>query len=80
MTINELVDAEKAATIVRRIYEDKGAVYNGKGYNDMPSAEKERYVQISQKLSKINSIRIKIINEMEERLMSIKDEQNEEVS
>ncbi len=71
MTIEELVAGEKAAATVRRIYEDKMVMYRGIDYNSMNDREKTEYTEMSQKLGQINAVRIRIINEMEARLLSI---------
>lgn len=67
MTMEELVAAEKAATTVRRSYEDKMILYRGIDYNNIPADD----LELSQKLSQVNAIRLGIIKEMEERLLSL---------
>ena len=71
MTLEELVAGEKAAETVRRIYEDKVVMYRGIDYDAMNDMEKGEYVEMSQKLSQINAVRLRIINEMEARLLDI---------
>lgn len=71
MTLEELVAGEKSATIVRRAYEDKMVMYRGVDYNDMRKSELEKYTALSQKLAQINAIRLRIIDEMEARLLDI---------
>lgn len=71
MTLEELVAGEKAATTVRRIYEDKVVMYRGIDYDAMNDMERVEYVEMSQKLSQINAVRLRIINEMETRLLDI---------
>lgn len=71
MTLEELVAGEKSATIVRRTYEDKMIMYRGVDYNDMRKNELEEYTSLSQKLAQINAIRLRIIDEMETRLLDI---------
>lgn len=71
MTLEELVAGEKAAATVRRIYEDKMVMYRGIDYNTMNDREREEYVEMSQKLGQINAVRLRIINEMEARLLDI---------
>ena len=71
MTLEELVAGEKAATIVRRAYEDKMVMYRGVDYNDMRDNERGEYLELSQKLAQVNAVRLKIINEMETRLLDI---------
>ena len=68
LTLEELVYAEKAATIVRRKYEDiANTTYQGRTISENDTAFKE-YRESSQKLSYFNSLRLKIIQEMENRL------------
>lgn len=65
MTLEELVAGEKAANAVRRAYEDKVMMLRGyDGQNDEMSV-------LSKKLSLVNATRLKIINEMEKRLLDI---------
>lgn len=71
MTLEELVAGEKAAATVRRIYEDKMVMYRGIDYDTMNDREREEYVEMSQKLGQINAVRLRIINEMEARLLDI---------
>ena len=71
MTLEELVAGEKAAAIVRRIYEDKMVMYRGIDYDSMSDKEMQEYIEMSQKLGQINSVRLRIINEMETRLLNI---------
>lgn len=72
MTLEELVAGEKAAATVRRIYEDKMVMYRGVDYESMSDKEMQEYIEMSQKLGQINSVRLRIINEMETRLLDIK--------
>ena len=71
MTLEELVAGEKAAATVRRIYEDKMVMYRGIDYDTMNNREREEYAEMSQKLGQINAVRLRIINEMEARLLDI---------
>jgi hypothetical protein len=71
MTLEELVAGEKAASTVRKIYEDKLMMYRGVDYDNMYDREKEEYTEMSQKLGKMSAIRLRIINEMEARLLDI---------
>lgn len=71
MTLEELVAGEKAAATVRRIYEDKMVMYRGIDYDTMNDREREEYAEMSQKLGQINAVRLRIINEMEARLLDI---------
>ena len=71
MTLEELVAGEKAAATVRRIYEDKMVMYRGIDYDTMNDREREEYAEMSQKLGQINAVRLRIIGEMETRLLDI---------
>lgn len=71
MTLEELVAGEKAAATVRRIYEDKMVMYRGIDYGSMNDRERAEYAEMSQKLGQINAVRLRIINEMETRLLGI---------
>lgn len=71
LDFEQLVAAEKAATTVRRTYEDKMIMFRGVDYNNMRGAEKEEYLELSQKLAQVNAIRLKIINEMEKKLLKL---------
>lgn len=71
LNFEQLVAAEKAASTVRRAYEDKMVMYRGVDYNDIHGSEKEEYLALSQKLTQINALRLKIINEMEEKLLNL---------
>ena len=71
MSLEELVAGEKAASTVRRAYEDKMIMYRGADYDMMQGKEREEYSELSQKLAQVNAIRLKIIGEMESRLLDI---------
>lgn len=71
MTLEELVAGEKAAATVRRIYEDKMVMYRGIDYDSMNDRERTEYAEMSQKLGQINAVRLRIINEMEARLLDV---------
>lgn len=71
MTFEELVAGEKAAATVRRIYEDKMVMYRGIDYDSMNDRERTEYAEMSQKLGQINAVRLRIITEMEARLLDI---------
>lgn len=72
MTPEELVAAEKCANVVRKNYEDKIIMYRGIDYDSgLTETEKKTYSELSQKLARVNAIRLKIISEMETRLLSI---------
>lgn len=67
----ELAAAEKAATIVRKNYEDKIMMYRGLDYETQGEKQQNEFSELSQKLSLINAVRIKILNEMENKLLDI---------
>ena len=85
MTMEELVAAEKATVIVRKKYENEKALGEpdklldptvvGFVLNTMESEEKrklfERHKELSTKLARINAIHLAILQEMEERLITI---------
>ena len=76
MTMEELVASEKAATIVRKSYEDRSAMfmkdsYYGGEITTMSEKEHKEYIEISQKLTAINAIRLNIMKEMEKRLLGL---------
>lgn len=71
MTIEELVAGEKAATVVRRYYEDRINMFRGIDIDSITETERTEVSEMSQKLAFINSIRLKIIKEMETRLTGI---------
>ena len=47
-------------------------MYRGIDYESMSDKEMQEYIEMSQKLGQINSVRLRIINEMETRLLDIK--------
>jgi hypothetical protein len=65
MTMEELVASERAATTVRKHYEDKAQIFQGNFDND------ERFLELNQKVTLLNGVRIKILNELERRLLNI---------
>ena len=75
LNFEELVAAEKAANAVRKNYEDKIVMYRGIDY-DVQMTEKQRneYTELSQKLSLVNGIRLKVLAEMERKLLDIYDD------
>ena len=71
LNFEELVAAERAASAVRKYYEDKVIMYRGIDYNTMTENEKKEATEFSQKLGQINAVRLKIIAEMERKLLTI---------
>ena len=73
MSFEELVAAEKAASIDRKHYEDQVMMYRGIDINNENLNENTRkeYSELSRKLSLVNSVRLKILNEMEKKLLNI---------
>ena len=70
MTIEELVAAEMAASVVRRTYEDKCMIYRGINLEE-GSEDFLKCQELNNKLTTFNGIRHSIITEMEKRLLSI---------
>ena len=71
LNFEELVAAEKAANAVRKNYEDKVMMYRGADYNSLTENEKKNMTESSQKLGQINAIRLRILNEMEKKLLNL---------
>lgn len=71
MTLEDLVAGEKAANAVRKVYEDKVAMSRGIDYDIQNEKQKAELAELSQKLSMVNAVRLKIITEMEKRLLDI---------
>ena len=73
MSFENLVASEKAAATVRKYYEDKCAVYRqyGMTFPEEGTREFEEFQELSAKLSLINAIRLRIIDEMERKLLTI---------
>jgi len=71
LNFEELVAAEKAANVVRKNYEDKVMMYRGADYNSLTENEKKNMTESSQKLGQINAIRLRILNEMEKKLLNL---------
>lgn len=69
MSIVDLVAAEQAATTVRRKYEDKSVAARS-GLSDTLLTHPEE-IELSRKLMQFNSLKMKIIQEMEERLLTL---------
>ena len=76
LNLEELVAAEKAANAVRKNYEDKIMMY--RGFNATSQAENEKkdkeLAEASQKLGIINAIRLKVLAEMERKLLDTCDD------
>lgn len=71
LNFEELVAAEKSANVVRKNYEDKMVMYRGIDYETYTEKERNEFSEFSQKLSLINSIRLRILDEMEKKLLNI---------
>jgi hypothetical protein len=69
MSIMDLVAAEQAATAVRKKYEDKSVAARS-GLSDTMLTHPEE-IELSRKLMQFNSLKMKIIQEMEERLLTL---------
>lgn len=69
MSIVDLVAAEQAATAVRKKYEDKSVAARS-GLSDTMLTHSEE-IELSRKLMQFNSLKMKIIQEMEERLLTL---------
>ena len=69
MSIVDLVAAEQAATAVRKKYEDKSVAARS-GLSDAMLTHSEE-IELSRKLMQFNSLKMKIIQEMEERLLTL---------
>ena len=76
LNFEELVAAEKAANAVRKNYEDKIMMY--RGFNATSQAENDKkdkeLAEASQKLGVINAIRLKVLAEMERKLLDTCDD------
>lgn len=70
-SFEELVAAEKSANAVRKGYEDKIMMYRGIDYNSLTEAEKKDMTESSKKLGQVNAVRLKILAEMEEKLLNL---------
>jgi hypothetical protein len=73
MNFMQLVAAEQAANAVRKNYEDKVAM-NRCNFNVPQTTQDEVYRELSQKLSMVNAVRIKLLAEMENKLLALKDD------
>ena len=76
LNLEELVAAEKAANAVRKNYEDKIMMYRGFNATSLEENEKKdkELAEASQKLSIINAIRLKVLAEMERKLLDTCDD------
>lgn len=71
LSFEELVAAEKAANAVRKNYEDKVAMSRGIDYGNQSEKQQKEYAELSQRLSFVNSVRLRILNEMEKKLLNL---------
>lgn len=71
LTFEELVAAEQAANSVRKNYEDKTVMYRGIDYNSLTENEKKDMAECSQKLGQVNAVRLRLLNEMEKKLLNL---------
>ena len=71
LNFEQLVAAEKAANAVRKNYEDKVAMSRGIDYGNQSEKQQKEYAELSKRLSLVNAIRLKILNEMEKKLLNL---------
>ena len=71
LSFEQLVAAEKAANAVRKNYEDKVAMSRGIDYGNQSEKQQKEYAELSKRLSLVNAIRLKILNEMEKKLLNL---------
>ena len=71
LSFEQLVAAEKAANAVRKNYEDKVAMSRGIDYGNQSEKQQKEYAELSQRLSFVNSVRLRILNEMEKKLLNL---------
>ena len=71
LNFEQLVAAEKAANAVRKNYEDKVAMSRGVDYGNQSEKQQKEYTELSKRLSLVNAIRLKILNEMEKKLLNL---------
>ena len=71
LNFEQLVAAEKAANVVRKNYEDKVAMGRGIDYDNQNEKQQKEYAELSKRLSLVNAVRLKILNEMEKKLLSL---------
>ena len=72
MNFMELVAAEQASNAVRKNYEDKVAM-NRYNFNAPETVKDKENRELSQKLSMVNAVRIKLLAEMENKLLALED-------
>ena len=65
LSFEQLVAAEKAANVVRKNYEDKVAMCRGIDYMEQNEKLQNEYTEY------INFIRLKILDEMENKLLNL---------
>ena len=70
MSLEELCIAEKAATIIRKTYEDQSAIFRSIPM-DHDSKDYEKYKELSSKLAYFNALRLRIREEMENKLKKL---------
>jgi hypothetical protein len=71
LNFEQLVAAEKAANAVRKNYEDKVAMSRGIDYGNQNEKQQKEYAELSKRLSLVNAIRLKLLNEMEKKLLNL---------
>jgi len=71
LNFEQLVAAEKAANAVRKNYEDKVAMSRGIDYDSQNEKQQKEYAELSRRLSLVNAVRLKILNEMEKKLLNL---------
>ena len=71
LSFEQLVAAEKAANAVRKNYEDKVAMSRGINYGNQSEKQQKEYTELSKRLSLVNAIRLKLLNEMEKKLLNL---------
>ena len=71
LNFEELVAAEKASNAVRKSYEDKIMMYRGIDYTSLTENERKDLTESSQKLGQINATRLKVLAEMEKKLLNL---------
>ena len=71
LNFEELVAAEQAANAVRKNYEDKVAMFRGFDYDTQNEKQQKEYMELSQKLAQVNAVRLRILAEMEKKLLDI---------
>ena len=74
MNFQELVAAENAATAVRKNYEDRVMMFRGIDYSSLKENEKKEQAELAQKLATVNAVRLKILAEMEKKLLTIESD------